>query len=79
MIMYKALASDGREDYYDADNADMALAMGIIMFGDGVAVRPAFYGEWDCGNDCGYDISGNHYWTMPDGSRTYDRNVRFAN
>jgi hypothetical protein len=73
MIYYKATSTDGQEDYYAADNMDLALGMAIVMFGFGVSVRPAYYGEWDCGLRCGYDLSGRHYYVKPDGSREYQK------
>jgi hypothetical protein len=73
MIYYKAISTDGQEDYYAADNAELALGMAIVMFGPGVAVRPAYYGEWDCGLRCGYDLNVRHYYVNSKGEREYSK------
>jgi hypothetical protein len=62
-MFYKVMGPEKQEDFVEADSALMAQVIGTVMFGPGVAVRKAFYGEWDCGNGCGYDLDGQHYST----------------
>lgn len=71
MQAYKVISRDGQEDFLTADSLEMATAMGIVTYGPGVAVRAAYYGEWDCGVRCGYDVTGRHYYVAPDGSHDY--------
>lgn len=71
MRMFKVTGQDGQEDYVLADSALMATATGIVTYGPGVAVRPAYYGEWECGLRCGYDQDGRHFYLTPDGVPDY--------
>jgi len=75
MQTYKVMSRDGQEDFLQAENLEMATAIGIVTYGPGVAVRPAYYGEWDCGIRCGYDLDGRHYYVLPDGSKDYGRKI----
>ena len=75
MKAYKVIGPDGQEGFVWADTALMATAKGVVTYGPGIAIRPAYYGEWDCGIRCGYDVDGRHYYVAPDGSHDYGRKV----
>lgn len=82
-MIYKVTSRDGQEDYVDVEDVASAISLGRVMFGPGISARPAFYGEWKCGGNCGYNANGQHYWIEPDGQITYgkrpgSRNEKFG-
>lgn len=74
--MYAAIAPNGTTDYFYADSMYEAYLEAKDTYGEGVTIRPSWYGEWKCGseelatekgNGCWYDKYGNHY-KMKDGA-----------
>ena len=57
---YRVFIPDVVECFIWAEDLESALEQAIIEYGTEVAVREAFYKEWNCGGNCGYDDLGNH-------------------
>lgn len=62
---YAVISPDGTTDYIYADTMFAAYIEAHQTYGPGVVIRPAWYGEWDCGVEgsgpCYYDKYGVHY------------------
>lgn len=72
-MIYKVISRDGQEDYVDVEDVASAISLGRVMFGPGISARPAYYGEWKCGDNCGYEMNGQHYWLGNDGQKIYGK------
>lgn len=71
MLMFKLIGANGAEDFEAAASLDMAQAMAIVTYGPGSTARESFYGEWECGVNCGYEENGDHYRMSSDGSKVF--------
>jgi hypothetical protein len=61
---YTVFSPNGVTDFIYADTMFDAWIEAKDLYGDGVTLRPSFYGEWECGTEeigaCYYDRNGNH-------------------
>jgi hypothetical protein len=57
---YRVFIPNVVEDFIWAEDLKSALKQATEEYGTEVAVREAFYKEWNCGGNCGYDDLGNH-------------------
>ena len=69
---YAAISPDGTTDYFYAKSMFAAYIEAHQNYGPGVVIRPAWYGEWDCGTEpggpCYYDKYGTHLKRDADGT-----------
>ena len=71
-LPYTITKQDGNHDYLYAKTMWGAYQEALALYGEGISVRPSFYGEWDCGvarpeevssrTRCYYDIYGKHHY-----------------
>jgi hypothetical protein len=61
---YTVFAPNGVTDFIFADTMFDAWTEARDLYGDGVTLRPSFYGEWECGTKesgpCYYEANGEH-------------------
>jgi hypothetical protein len=67
---YTVKTPDGVTDFFYADTMWQAYEEALETYGEGVTIRPSWYGEWKCGSEeiarkngsgCWHDNWGNHY------------------
>lgn len=66
---YTITTPDGVTDYFYADTMLNAYNEALARYGQGIMIRPSWYGEWECGTQelaelyggCYYDKYGNHH------------------
>lgn len=62
---YTITTPDGVTDFFYAETMWQAFEDAKNQYGEGVTIRPSWYGEWDCGVEgsgaCYYDKYGNHH------------------
>ncbi len=63
--MFTITTPGGISDYYYADTMAEAFIDAHRDYGEGITIRPAWYGEWKCGTkeigNCWYDEYGVHH------------------
>jgi len=64
-MTYTAVSPNGVTDFIYADSMFEAYEEALELYGQGVVIRPSWYGEWDCGTEslgaCYYDKFGVHH------------------
>lgn len=55
----------GGTSYFYAETMAEAFLEALEEYGEGITIRPAWYGEWECGSEesgsCWYDKFGVHH------------------
>lgn len=63
-MTYTVTSPHGQVDFLYADTMWEAYTEALEIYGEGVIIRPSFYGEWKCGTEgkgsCYYDKFGVH-------------------
>lgn len=68
-MTYTIIAPNGVTTFIWADTMFDAYQEALAEYGEGVMIRPSWYGEWDCGTQeraelyggCYYDAYGKHH------------------
>lgn len=66
---YTITLQDGSDTWIYAETMYEAFQEALAEYGEGITIRPSWYGEWKCGTQemaelyggCYYDKYGNHH------------------
>lgn len=69
-MTYTITTPDGVTDYFYAETMWDAYQEALAEYGEGITIRPSWYGEWECGTKglveklgygCYHDAYGKHH------------------